>query len=286
MKLKKRTEIILILTALLALLIPLSVGLYSTQKLSIGFDKMGPFGDFLAGTTVPTLTLISIIFLYKTLKLQQKQIEDQRLAAENQKKDSEQNRELINIQQFESTFFNFLNLYHQNLSSIEVVGKKDIDFFEEFIEKFQECYKILYLKQGDDKTYKNDNIFLTEKEYINRIQKTFELLPLKYKSSMMSYNKNLYYLITFIDESTTIKYENNAKQKYIRIVRSQLSLFEMYSLFLYTVGSGKKNFIKLINKYRLLRSLEMDIMNQKFPEVKIPPSDLLSYYESSLIKKK
>lgn len=90
----------------------------------VNFDKLGGFGGFIGGLIGSYLTLIATYYVYKTYKSQKKELKKQ--------------RELINQQQFESTFFNMLNVHRElknNLFSSDRIfwfTDNQIDEFRKF----------------------------------------------------------------------------------------------------------------------------------------------------------
>lgn len=72
----------------------------------------GYIGDTIGGTTAPTIGLISIFLLYKTLR-------DQQSFNEKQQKSIECQTQLIRDEQFKSTFFMLLQEQRDILKSLQ-----------------------------------------------------------------------------------------------------------------------------------------------------------------------
>ncbi len=102
-----------IITSILVLIIILIVGYYTIVYLNNKFEFFcrnsqgseyyqiyGVFGDFVGGVLGTILTAITLVFVYLTYN--------------SQKKEFELQRKIIAQQQFETTFFNLLNI-HINL---------------------------------------------------------------------------------------------------------------------------------------------------------------------------
>ncbi|KAF2518403.1 hypothetical protein E0W68_08720 [Flavobacterium salilacus subsp. salilacus] len=83
----------------------------------LDFDKLSGIGGFIGGMVGTYLTIIATFYIYKTFHYQKKELKSQKKELENQQL-------LISQQQFETTFFNLLNV-HREL-------KKDIRFDERF----------------------------------------------------------------------------------------------------------------------------------------------------------
>ncbi|WP_239502874.1 putative phage abortive infection protein [Bacillus cereus] len=94
---------------------------------------LGPIGDFIGGTTVAFLTAASTVFLLATIIMQRKEIKiSQRnieelvkqteasvAQAEEARKETRITNETMKQQQFETTFFNMINLQHNILKEIQ-----------------------------------------------------------------------------------------------------------------------------------------------------------------------
>lgn len=81
----------------------------------IDFDKLGGFGGFIGGFIGTYLTLIATFYVYKTYHTQKEELK-------SQKKEIILQKHLIAQQQFESTFFNMLNVHRElknNLSTTD-----------------------------------------------------------------------------------------------------------------------------------------------------------------------
>ncbi len=103
------------------------------------FEALGPVGDFFGGTTVGLLTLASMLFVIASISMQRKQLDMQQDELKMQREELAKTREEFELtnktltkQQFESTFFNMINLHH-NLW-------KDLDGGRKF---FESIYQIL-----------------------------------------------------------------------------------------------------------------------------------------------
>ena len=85
----------------------------------INFDKLSSFGGFIGGLVGTFLTIIATLFVYKTFI-------NQKLELKSQKTELLLNRGLIAQQQFETTFFNMLNVHRQLKKDLKITS---FDFF-------------------------------------------------------------------------------------------------------------------------------------------------------------
>ncbi len=130
--------------------------------IAINFNKLGPIGDFFGGTTVGLLTLASMLFVISSISIQRKQLDMQQDELKMQREELAKTREEFELtnktltkQQFESTFFNMINLHHNLWKDLEVrrsffetiyEGLR-LDY-EEFVKKFWKSH-LISLKNED-----------------------------------------------------------------------------------------------------------------------------------------
>ncbi|MCC0758685.1 MULTISPECIES: putative phage abortive infection protein [Bacillus] len=114
---------------------------YSGKGDYIGIAALGPIGDFVGGTTVTFLTAASVFLLIGTNIMQRKELQMSRKSvdemvkqteasveqmaasvqqAEEARKETQITNETMKRQQFETTFFNMINLQHNILKEIQI----------------------------------------------------------------------------------------------------------------------------------------------------------------------
>lgn len=132
MKFLKKHFTIIIIISLSLLVIGLTIyafwkNNYLNTSYFLGTDKLGHFGDFIGGFLGTLLTLIATIYIYQTFNSQKKSIEIQEEQLTNQKEELKSQkqelilqRQLIAQQQFESTFFNMLNVHRELKNNLEI----------------------------------------------------------------------------------------------------------------------------------------------------------------------
>ena len=79
----------------------------------LGTDKLGDFGSFIGGFLGTIITLIATVYVYKTYISQKEELK-------SQKDELALQRQLISQQQFESTFFNMLNVHRELKNNLEL----------------------------------------------------------------------------------------------------------------------------------------------------------------------
>jgi hypothetical protein len=253
----------------------------------IKYERFVQFSDFIGGIVGPIFALVGVILFYvalteqrkdfatnrDALKAQTSALEQQIIEFELQRNELSETRKVFRIQtetfrkqQFESTFFNLLNLHHQITNTIDLVRReskypgieamliKDADRNEKvsvtttgrdcfviFRNKFRETYK--YLK---DENQNLDELELVKLSYWEFYQ--------KHQSDLGHYFRNLYHIFKFINNS-----DEPNKNSYTSLVRAQLSNDELFLLFYNCVSSlGNEKFKPLIEEYHLLQNLNTD----------------------------
>lgn len=108
---------------------------------------LGNFGDFIGGFLGTFLTIIATIYVYKTYHSQKKELK-------SQKKELQLQKQLIAQQQFESTFFNMLNVHRELKKDFKINSKDtifdDLELLNIYIvgvktfEKISEEYRKIY----------------------------------------------------------------------------------------------------------------------------------------------
>lgn len=87
---------------------------FNLGKCTIHIGKYNELGDFIGGISTPFLSITAFILLYLTYSSQKKELQESRTILLSQ-------NELINKQQFESTFFNMINLHNQIVAQIDTI---------------------------------------------------------------------------------------------------------------------------------------------------------------------
>lgn len=84
--------------------------------LGLNFDKVGTYGDFLGGSTMPFLTTITVILLVSTLKVQKdeykllrEELEQTKTVLAEQTKTAIEQSRTAKMQRFETSFYNQIN---------------------------------------------------------------------------------------------------------------------------------------------------------------------------------
>ncbi|CAN7597939.1 hypothetical protein LJR015_001402 [Peribacillus frigoritolerans] len=191
------------------------------------FTNLGVYGDFLGGSTLPFLTLITIAYVYKTFKLQEEQLMVQKKEMEATRGTLIEQTKTAQLQRFENTFFiqlkdmnekekkdtyyGYVGQGRQQPLNKSIIADTDtlIRKINSFIEENWDVFNNESFKDTRWKLYKeemqglfeNDGLIFKNvdfQKYIFSILRCFQLLN-KYKG-VMDDDEVRYYLRYIIDE--------------------------------------------------------------------------------------
>lgn len=236
----------------------------SEQSLtSVPIGELGTFGDFFGGISNPIIGAIGFIVLTFTIRMQIKQ-----------------NKETIK-QNFESSFFNLLNLQNNIIENLNYDGETARASFTKFL--------------NENRTILYPNNFSQIKVMVK--QSKAKVFYSKYNSSNNGvfghYFRNLYRILKMIHDS---EYSDAEKKKHARILRAQLSMDELTVLFLNCLPGvcDKGEFSELLIQYQILEHVSITklinpnntSLNYRYSEFIIGGKIRVSYTEvESYLKK-
>lgn len=250
-------------------------------------DKLGQFGDFIGGFLGTVLTMVATYYIYKTYHSQKDELD-------NQKK-------LINQQQFESTFFNLLNIHIDIKKNLNIdfsdatfkpqeyngVDKVQINGLEVFID-VKQFTKFMYsriiknstpVNEIFNKKVPNPDIKTTLDEYHKlsesdksdekkNIEFIYKYIFSRYQNQISHYCRNVYHILKFIRENEE-EYKFNNCKKYSDILQSQLNVDEQFVLFynfiIFDINDNDKFLhpIDIVNHYSFLENIGIDNLISK-----------------------
>ena len=217
-----------------------------TGKLDDSFNGVNSLFSALAFGGV----IIAIFLQKRELTLQRHELKDTRKVLEDQQKQLEAHTRAFRKQNFESTFFSMLNLHHTLVNSITIpikpgAYKHGRDCFENFYRKLREQYNAAQIESPHE-----DSSTLIEIAYSCFYQEN--------QSDIGHYFRNLYNVVRFVRDSDV-----EHKYFYIRLVRAQLSVFELTLLFYNCLSSPGQGFKPLVEEFSLLKTVDnKDLIRQ------------------------
>jgi Putative phage abortive infection protein len=252
----------LLIPAFVASILSILAGIILVKEAKVDFTTLGPFGDFLAGSTVPIFTLVSFIGLILTLRMQKQQLEMQRKELQNSILEMQETRREIKeqgqtmaLQRFESTFFNMLSLHNEiikSLSARDLINAGGVAKTERAVFP----YMLEYLKRKHSSFVVNNKI--QNQPPIFQIRTAYEEVFKVYEAQLGHYFRNLYRIVKFVDEAQIDEKEKNT---YIGIIKAQLSSYELTMLLYNALSEHGINFLPLMRKYNLLDNINKELSN-------------------------
>ncbi|MCX6155889.1 MAG: hypothetical protein NT007_17215 [Candidatus Kapabacteria bacterium] len=234
-------------------------------------NLFGNIGQLLEGTVGTLWTLAGVLLFYEAMNIQREELVGQKKELELQHQDiMEQTHELkmqnklLNVQQFESTYFQLINLQVNIVDSIklnlEVVDGKFVTLHgrECFVE-FYNHFRIIFSDLVDITGEISLNPSYTE----DLIQASFETFLTKHQSLLGHYFRNVENIYNFIRFNL---FENI--DFYINLFRSQFSNYELLVLFYYALSEEGKSFRILAEEFSVFNSIPaeslMDFRHKDF----------------------
>jgi hypothetical protein len=205
--------------------------------------KWGTFGDFVGGVLNPFFALLALLALLYTIVLQVEELQEMRDVAKNQA--------------FENMFFQMLRLHHQIVDGMKVEGviesqhlgtgnpQHGRDTFVRFCELLDKQLDLLGYQFDDDATSAP-----IDRQSIE--QAWSEFFAANYPA-LSHYFRNLYNILRFVDDSEDI----DDKNRYTRILRAQLSAYELKLLFYNGLDPANESFHKLAVRYALFEQIRV-----------------------------
>ena len=208
----------------------------------------GTFGDMFGGVNAlfSGLAFLGVIYAIllqrKELRLQRLELRMTRRELEGQRKALSTHSDTAKKQNFESTFFQLLQLYNQIIESmdIEISGRQVTG---------RDCFG--FLRGQLHKMYVEESQRFAEATPEEKFDSLYILFYAKYQSEIGHYFRIVYNIVKFVDNS-----DSDDKKFYTNLLRAQLSSMELILLFYNCLSYlGNEKFKPLIEKYALLKNV-------------------------------
>ncbi|HZV69325.1 MAG TPA: putative phage abortive infection protein [Saprospiraceae bacterium] len=244
------------------------VGCLLILLLPFGIGEYHNVGDFVSGMVGSLWSLAGVLLIYAALKSQKETLQDQKKATtanieavntqtkalefqikefqlqvkelEQTRKVFEEQSETLELQRFETTFLNLLNLHREARQIVFTKRVQDIVYGAEALTKLWEGF--VNSIQSEDKDLES---------VYSKFQQYFYV---KHKNVLDPYFSTVIQILKILDRSTIVN-----KETYIDLFISQLS--DVDKLFIFYLGAkvSPGNSLKpLIENYAVLRFLNVD----------------------------
>ena len=199
-------------------------------------EAFGLFGDYVGGVLGAFTGLVSVVFLFFTYK---KQIE----IFQEQKSQTE-------LQQFENTFFNLLEIFD--------TLRQRLNNKEEKTEGLVFIHSIRALIEDDINSVCNEaDAFdtLNALETRSRIEDIYKTAFIAESDQLGHYFRSLYHLLKYINEQCP----KDKKKRYFDLVQAQMNTDELYLTCINGISNyGRKKLHPLLNNSSFLENLAID----------------------------
>lgn len=235
--------------------------LWLTQPISVlSIDKAGVLGDSF-GMLNALFTGLAFAGLYLTLKLQQEDLKMMSKESADTREEMKQARIDAHQQAVERTFFNMLETYQEIVRNLEYIhpmperhvhgpstaGKACFYFYSVAFREFFLQHYVAYLATLSDHREPQD---LTDLYSV-----AYDTFYNDHQERLGHYFRYLYNIYRYIETEAGDK-----KELYSRLIRAQLSNYELALLFYNGLSSFGAKFKPLMEKYKLLDNLPLDLL--------------------------
>ena len=244
---------LLIFIVLLWLITPISYWMGEHYPL-IDVGPRGTFGDSF-GAINSLFTGLALIGVAITGYLQQRDIEQQQNELKQQNK-------TLKIQNFEHSFFSMLSAFNDITNSLQLYSEQNQ------YTRGRDCLRVFH-KRLLNKLKKYDEETLASKTSdTNELHLTvmYDLWWEKHRTKLSHYFRTLFHIVKFVHEA-----EIEDKEKYLKIVRAQLSDQEQALLFYNCLGSPGKDFRQFVSDYALVKHVPDEFLVNQNHKTKFYP---------------
>lgn len=254
--------ITLLIGSLFFLFAKFTQNIFSEETIEI----IGVAGEYVAGIVGALWALAGVVLFYETLRIQRTEIKMQRHELELQRHEimeqTDQIRkqnETMEIQYFETTFFQLLSLHNEIVDSIELpisvhsssgkdAGKRILkgrDCFVEYYKIFKRVFHSSFEKVSPTEISEDSNKMLIEYSY--------RLFFNEYQAILGHYFRNLLTIFKFIDGK-------DVKNRifYVNLIHSLLSNYELMLLFFHGLSDINPEFKSMMEKYHVFHMIIED----------------------------
>jgi Putative phage abortive infection protein len=290
------------------------IGLFVTYWDKDGFTllNMSSFGSYAQGAVASLWSLGALFFIYSSLVAQRQQIAQQERQLEEQQLQFKQDMEkrkleneqqevqfqsqqrAIQLQHFETSFFQLLQIFNQIVSDLkdyQVVGtsikEKEVITYER-----RECFKLWHKLLSDNFTettldgiakvklpisVKDEQLINVSENNPAHLNKTplpapktderivklyFENFYEAKQAQLGHYYRILYHIVKLVDLSSVLMtYED--KRRYVSLLRAQLSAYELLLIFYNGISTKAVKFKPLMETYGIFEHLDEKLLLAK-----------------------
>jgi hypothetical protein len=211
--------------------------------------ELSQMGDWLGGTSAPLIGFVGFLMVLAAFMLQKDELNAQREELALTRDEFREQNTTLRMQRFENTFFNLLRFHHDIVEKLGHSGESSRQFFGR-------VYNALESRQQLDLDRKRQGVIvgLTDDQLFIRV--SYPEVYLQHQGDLGHYFRNLYHILRFVHTSDIVTADQ--RQFYARVVRAQLSAYELVLLFYNALppGAGYPKLKYLVDRYDLLQNLD------------------------------
>ncbi|MDR7866510.1 MAG: putative phage abortive infection protein [Sporomusaceae bacterium] len=229
--------------------------------------KLGQVSDWIGGVTIPFFTLASFIILFLAFKTQTEELGLTRQELSSTREQFIQQNTTLARQRFEGSYFQLLSFHHEIVNgtyyalpangSIDapLINYNGRSYYEQASIRFTQLYNGIINAGGGQQPNQQ-----TDMRYIVDAWTSFFS---EHQRFIGHYFRNLYHIVKFVDETPNSVLSPEEKYDYVRLLRAQLSSYELVLLFYNCmVGEGYDKFRPLIEKYHLFDNINTKLLGK------------------------
>ena len=247
----------------IAIIVVISLG-YVLYKNDL-IQYAGDYGQFVGGLTGSVWALAGVMLFYEALKyqrsemkLQRHELELQRFVQIQQNDLFKQQNQLVEVQTFEGTLFNLVNLLNQIVDNVELEVRDINKEGKSVVNKItgRDCFYDYYNLYKRIFNYSFENIHydnFNPDSLKQVVEYSFRLFYEEHQTILGHYFRTLSNLLRFIDK-VVIK----NKPFYMELILSQLSNYELAMLHFIGLSEKFKDLKSMIENFNLLGDVPND----------------------------
>lgn len=210
-------------------------------EISTEHTAWGEFGDYIGGLLSSIFAFAALIALLYSVLLQSEELNESTTQLEKSAQAFIDQNNLIQKQNFETTFFHLIELHNQITQGLYITIKNANLQIEDF--KGRQCFDRI-VPLFNTMRYRH----MTSGGRRDEPKVVYNLFLIKYSQLFGHYLKVITVILEFIDSSVLPAYE---KDFYAKILRSQLSSYELVLIY-YDSCYGNEIQSSLIQKYEII----------------------------------
>lgn len=187
-------------------------------------NTWGQFGSYIGGILSPIFAFFSFIALLRTIDLQSKDIYEKREEFKVQKILAEEQKKLLDIQKFETTFFNMLNQITNIVNNYTYNQQEGASFFRNALENlWGEFRENTSDSKAIDEYFKKSQDHIEFKNFVLHIANIIKIIKI---SELEDKSKDIYYeiLLGFLSNRQKYFIELCGKSEFFNDEREYLNI--------------------------------------------------------------